>query len=88
MPKLYGKYVFGFLSADDEEAEGQVVVAGPSVNGIWPFEVLKLKSFPDNIGQWLKGFGQDQNGEVYITATTELGPQGNTGKVWKLVLAQ
>ena len=88
MPRLYGKYVFGFLSADDEEAEGQVVVAAPSVSGIWPYEVLKLKSFHDDIGQWLKGFGQDQNGEVYITATTELGPQGNTGKVWKLVPAQ
>lgn len=88
LPYLYGKYIFGFLSADDEEAEGKVLVAKPSTIGLWSYEVIKLKSFPDNIGQWLKGFGQDQRGEVYVTASKELGPQGSTGKVYKLVFAQ
>src|SRR5258706_9181815 len=72
IPLLYGKYVFGFLSADDEQAEGQILMATPSVSGIWPIAVLKLKSFPGNLGQWLKGFGQDQDGEIYVTATIEL----------------
>jgi len=88
LPGLSGRYVFGFLSADDEEAEGQVVVARTSVSGVWPYEVLPLKSFPKDIRQWLKGFGQDQDGEIYVTASKQLGPQGNTGKVWKLVAAQ
>jgi len=88
LPDLYGKYVFGYLSADEEGPEGKVVIARTSVNGLWPYEVLTLKSFPKDLGQWLKGFGQDQDGEIYVTATKQLGPQGNTGKVWKLVAAK
>ena len=88
IPSLSGRYIFGFASIDEEEGEGQVVVARPAASGIWPIEVLKLKSFPDNIRHWLKGFGQDQLGEVYVTGTKELGPQGHTGKVWKLVSVQ
>jgi glucose/arabinose dehydrogenase len=88
LPELYGKYVFGFLSADDEKAEGKIVVARPSSIGLWPYEVLKLKSFPDNLGQWVKGFGQNARGDIYVTASIQLGPQGFTGKVWKLVAAE
>lgn len=88
LPLLSGRYIFGFLSTGFEAPQGQIVVARPSVTGMWPFEILKLKSFPDNIGQWLKGFGQDASGEIYVTATTQLGPQGNTGKIWKLVSAE
>lgn len=88
LPQLYGRYVFGYLSADDEKPEGKIVVARESATGDWPYEVMKLKSFPDNLGQWVKGFGQDQDGEIYVVATKQLGPQGNSGKVWKLVAAQ
>jgi len=88
LPFLYGKYIFGFLSADEENPEGKILVAKSSTIGLWSYEKLQLKSYPKDLGQWLKGFGQDQNGEIYVTATKELGPQGNTGKVWKLVFAQ
>jgi glucose/arabinose dehydrogenase len=87
LPFLYGKYVFGFLSADEEKPKGKIVVAQPSTVGMWPYEILQLKSFPYNIGQWLKGFGQDQDGEIYITATRQLGPTGTSGRVWKIVPA-
>ena len=88
VPLLYGKYIFGFLSASFDGPQGKIVVAKQSSIGLWPFEILPLKSFPKNLGQWLKGFGQDQTGEIYVTATKQLGPQGKTGKVWKLVFAQ
>ena len=88
LPLLYGKYIFGYLSADDEEAEGKILVAKPSTIGLWSYNVIQLKSFTNDIGQWLKGFGQDQSGEIYVTASKQIGPQGTTGKVWKLVFAQ
>jgi glucose/arabinose dehydrogenase len=87
LPGLQGRYIFGYLSADESKPEGKVVVARPTTNGIWPYEVLSLKSFPKDLGQWLKGFGQDQDGEVYVTSTRQLGPQGRTGRVWKIVAA-
>ncbi len=88
LPFLYGRYVFGFLSADEENPEGKILVAKSSSIGLWSYEALKLKSFQNNLGQWLKGFGQDQRGEIYVTTSKQLGPQGNTGKVYKLVFAQ
>jgi glucose/arabinose dehydrogenase len=85
IPGLNGKYIFGSLSADEEEAEGEVFVARPSGPGLWMSEKLSFKTFPDNLGQYVKGFGQDMDGEVYVLATEEIGPMGNTGKVYKIV---
>jgi glucose/arabinose dehydrogenase len=85
IPSLFGKYIFGFLSASFDGPQGKILVAKPSTIGLWSFEVLKLKSFPKDLGIWLKGFGQDQKGEIYVTGAPELGPQGKTGKVYKLV---
>jgi len=36
-------------------------------------------------GLWLKGFGQDSAGEVYVFGSQQLGPTGTTGKVLKIV---
>jgi glucose/arabinose dehydrogenase len=88
LPGFYGKYIFGFLSATFDGPQGKLVVGNPSASGLWSFEVLHPKSFPNNLGIWLKGFGQDQQGEVYVTGAPQLGPQGRTGKVYKLVPAQ
>jgi len=88
IPELAGKYIFGFLSADEEEPEGKIVVGTPSGSGLWSYEELHPKKFPDDLGQWLKGFGQDQRGEIYVTTSKQLGPQGNTGRVYKIIAAQ
>jgi glucose/arabinose dehydrogenase len=82
---LEGKYVFGVLSADDTKATGKLYKATPDGAGLWPFKEIKLKSFPGNLGQYVKGFGQDQNGEMYVTTSNIVGPSGTTGKVYKLV---
>ncbi len=60
----------------------------PAASGLWPFEQLTLKSFPNNLGQYLKGFGQSLDGEIYALTSAQIGPQGSTGKVYKLVLVQ
>jgi glucose/arabinose dehydrogenase len=85
IPGLNGKYIFGSLSASGEAAEGQVLVSRGSGGGRRSFEVVHFKSFPDHLGQYIKGFGQDESGEVYVLSTVNLGPMGNTGSVYKLV---
>jgi glucose/arabinose dehydrogenase len=87
IPGFQGKYIFGSLSADKSKPEGQVFISNPQGPGLWSFEKILLKSFPDNIGSFIKGFGQGLDGEIYVTASVQLGPQGNTGKVYKLVFA-
>ena len=84
IPGLQGKYVFGSFSRSFSP-QGEIFVAQPAGPGLWPFQELTLKSFSDHIGQFIKGFGQDLDGEIYVTTSTTLGPSGTTGKVYKLV---
>lgn len=87
IPGLEGTYIFGALSTAARAPAGQLLRSTPGGSGLWKFEKVRLKSFPDNLGQYVKGFGQDLRGEIYVLATTEIGPQGTTGKVYKLIPA-
>ena len=79
--------MFGSFSRSFAGPQGEIFVAKPAGPGLWPFEKLSLTSFPDHLGQFLKGFGQDLNGEIYVATSTVLGPSGTTGKVYKIVPA-
>lgn len=79
-----GKYVFGTFSQSPTTANGELFVATVSGFDKWSYEEVSLKSHPDDIGYYLKGFGQDDDGEIYLTVSSMLGPGGNTGKVYKL----
>ena len=82
---MNGKYIFGTLSQDENEANGQLFWSNPG-GSHWAFHLLKLQGQND-LGFYLKGFGQDLQGEIYITVSSVLGPSGNTGQVYKLVPA-
>jgi glucose/arabinose dehydrogenase len=85
IPGLQGKYIFGNFSREEDEAEGELYVSNPSGPGLWSYEKLPLKSFPETLEQFVKGFGQDLSGEMYVATSMQLGPTGNTGKIYKLV---
>jgi glucose/arabinose dehydrogenase len=88
LPGLVGKYIFGMLSSTGK-ADGQVFSSTPGTgSGMWAFDPLALKSFTPNLGTFLKSFGQDQSGEIYLLTSDQEGPQGTTGKVYKLVAAK
>jgi hypothetical protein len=83
---MEGKYVFGNFSRSTTVPSGEVYASNPGgESGQWSYDKLTFKSFPDNLGQFIKGFGQDWDGEIYVLATLRLGPAGNTGKVYKIV---
>ena len=87
IPGLEGLYVFGNFSADNRSPMGQVFISVPgSLLEDWPFQQITFASYPDHLGHWLKGFGQDLSGELYVLASRTLGPSRNTGKVFKLVV--
>lgn len=85
IPGFHGKYIFGSFSKAPGPPAGELFIANPAGPGLWPFQEIPLKSFPDHLGQFLKGFGQDLKGEIYLTVSGMLGPSGTTGKVFKLV---
>jgi glucose/arabinose dehydrogenase len=84
LPALQGKYIFGMLSTDGG-ANGKVFSADPTASGMWPYSELALNGFPNNLGQYLKSFGQDLSGEIYLITSSNIGPSGNGGKVYKMV---
>jgi glucose/arabinose dehydrogenase len=81
---LKGLYVFGIFSSTAGAADAELYVAKPAGNK-WKYDELSLDSFPNNLGQYVKGFGQDLMGEIYVTTSALAGPQQNTGKVYKMV---
>jgi glucose/arabinose dehydrogenase len=87
LPAWDGKYIFGIYSQPGSTPNGQIFVANATNSGLWTFDLIALKSAPTNLGYYLKGFGQDEAGELYLTVSGNSGPSGSTGKVLKLVAA-
>ncbi len=88
IPGFQGKYIFGTFSQSATTPNGELLIAQPSGAGPWNYQEVSLASFPNDLGQFLKGFGQDLEGEIYLTTSSRLGPDGTTGKIYKLVLAE
>jgi len=51
-------------------------------------EELLIGPAAHTLGLFVKGMGQDAHGDVYVLASTGLGPYGDTGSVLKIVPAQ
>jgi hypothetical protein len=81
IPQLDGKYVFGDLSLGSfsQPGNGRLFYADLSSGQIESF------GLPTPLGMWLKGFGEDANGEIYVMASSILGPAGNSGVVYEIV---
>jgi glucose/arabinose dehydrogenase len=82
-----GKYIFGSYSQSGATRNGELFVANRSNSGPWSYQEISLKSSPNDLGLLLKGFGEDNKGEIYLTTSKTFGPSGKTGQVYKLVEA-
>jgi len=49
---------------------------------------LRLGNDERALGLFVKAFGRDVNGDIYLLAGANIGPSGNSGQVFKLVPAQ
>lgn len=86
IPDFRGMYLFGSFSQPGNVPNGELFIARPrGGNGLWDYAEVTLKDYPDDLGYYLKGFGQDKEGEVYLTVSNVAGPTDFTGKVFKLV---
>jgi len=87
LPSYQGRYIFSIFSQDGKP-NAKLFVADGSASGTWTNNDLKLKSFPTDLGQFVKSIGQDQSGEIYVMTTGQQGPSGTSGKVYKLIAAK
>jgi glucose/arabinose dehydrogenase len=81
VPSLFGRYVFG--GATSTVGRGRLFVSTPQASGLWPMQELLIDG-TERLDYFVKGFGQDHDGEVYVMATQVLGPTGNTGTVLRI----
>ncbi len=81
-PQLQGLYVFGDYSRAFSSPQGRLFVAS-----LWTGQIQELLVGADRtpLNLFLKGIGQDHDGEIYILASEALGPYGTTGLVLRIV---
>jgi glucose/arabinose dehydrogenase len=82
IPELRALYVFGDFSRGFRDPDGRLFVADLLTGQI---KELLVGSDSQNLNLYVKGIGQDHDGEIYILASSALGPYGNTGVVLKIV---
>jgi len=85
VPELWAKYVFGDFSRGFFSPDGRLFVADLFTGEI---QELLIGAEQAPLGLFVKGIGQDKQGEIYVLASTALGPYGNTGVVLKIVPLQ
>jgi glucose/arabinose dehydrogenase len=82
-PALTGKYVCGDFSTSFGSPNGRLFYVDPAAIG--QFRTLDIGFDHHPLGLFLKGFGQDEAGDVYVMGSTALGPAGSGGRVFRVV---
>lgn len=100
-PELDGKYVFGYWSDSRTVGNGTLLVATPpegwtapesaenltaEANAMWEVQAVNITG-QENLGMFLRGFGEDADGELYVLTNDVGGPDNttSTGRIWKVV---
>lgn len=79
IPELVGQYVFGDWSQSFTTPSGKLFVAAEQGDGTWEFVLDR------QLEMFVLAFGEDADGEVYVLTTGSTGPEGDSGRIWKIV---
>lgn len=77
-----GKYFFGDWSMGFGAPAGRLFAASRK-EGRWTMEDLNVTNM--NFRAYVLGFGQDDQGEVYVCASTTIGPKSGQGTLYKII---
>ena len=86
-PALVGRYLFGDFAAGFFTPSGRLYSFATSGPDAYLRSEFCLPPDNDPLGLFVKGFGEDEDGEVYVLASTALAPTGDTGVVLRIVNA-
>lgn len=86
VPALNGKYVFGDFSASFTTALGRLLYVD-TADASHTIRQLRIGAAggDGHMARYLKGFGRDRDGEIYVMTSTALGPAGTGGVVSRIV---
>ncbi|HEX7010581.1 MAG TPA: PQQ-dependent sugar dehydrogenase [Phycisphaeraceae bacterium] len=82
IPELVGKYIFGDFTQSFGTPTGRLFYADLDTGEI---QELIIGLDDRALGLYLKGFGRDTEGEIYVLAGTTAGPTGTGSMVLKIV---
>ena len=86
LPAWDGRYVFGQWSRTSTAPLGDIFVATRPDQGMWDFEIIQIVDRDDGeLGEFVLGFGQDSDGEIYLLTSLRSGPSGTTGNVYRIL---
>jgi glucose/arabinose dehydrogenase len=79
-----GKYIFGDFSTTFGEPDGHLFYLDPT-KGLSTVYRPRIGEDGLDLGLFVKGIGEDEAGEIYLLASTTLGPSGTSGLVLHMV---
>ena len=88
LPAWDGRYVFGQWSTSFRSPQGGLFVATrpDAGTGMWDFEPVRIENREGGqLNEFLLGFGQDTQGEIYLLTSLSTGPNGDTGSVYMVI---
>ncbi|MDW5562683.1 MAG: PQQ-dependent sugar dehydrogenase [Methanomassiliicoccus sp.] len=90
IPFLRGRYVFGDFSGTSGKPDGRIYIASPSEDGAgkWVMDELSVDRKGGKLGEYLLSFGQDNDHEIYVLCSDSEGPEGRSGRVYRIVRAE
>jgi hypothetical protein len=86
LAEMQGKYIFADWSNDFAKGSGTLLAATPSQEGLWSWEEIEVAKSPSGrVDRFIRSLGMDDEGEIYLLTSDEMGPTGSTGKVFKIL---
>jgi glucose/arabinose dehydrogenase/plastocyanin len=89
LPEFEGDYIFGDWSSSFAKGDGTLLVAmPPTSNGtLWRSEEITVAG-TGRVNAFVRSFGRDDEGELYLLTSDVAGPSKETGKIYKIVARQ
>ena len=84
-PSLVGTYVFGDFAQAFFNPSGTLLYLDDPSGSSPTIEQFQIGTDDRDYGLFLKGFGEDEDGEVYACGSTALAPVGTTGVCQRIV---
>jgi glucose/arabinose dehydrogenase len=84
-PSLDGRYLFGDFTEQFFIPSGTLLFVNDPTGPSPTIEQFQIGLGDSDYGLFLKGFGEDENGEVYACGSTALAPAGTTGICQRIV---
>ncbi|MDD5099053.1 MAG: cupredoxin family copper-binding protein, partial [Candidatus Colwellbacteria bacterium] len=82
---LFGDYVFADWSRGFVKGDGSVFAARKDGES-WRLRELAISSgLNGRLNLFIRGIGQDEEGELYLLTSETTGPSGRTGKIFKII---